>query len=79
MRLGMVANLRFVTIILRKCQVIVQISEWIYKEGVTLFKHCKATPFKRCDWSKTRDQVDTTKDCVNWNDGGTMVPFLHRP
>ena len=69
----------FIYVYLRKCQVIVYICEWIYKESVTFFKYCKVTPFRRCNWSKMRDQVDAAKDCINWNDGGSAVSSLHRP
>ena len=30
----------------RKCQVIMNISKWIYKETITLFKHCEVTPIR---------------------------------
>ena len=33
----------------------------------------------RCNWSKPGDQVDATKDCINWNNGGSAVSSLHRP
>jgi hypothetical protein len=55
----------------------VHICEWIYEESVTLFKYCKVSPFRRCDWSETRDQVDATNDRVKWNDCRSAVSSLH--